>query len=89
MGVMKEFEGSSTLFGSNAPFIEELYERYLADPASVEANWRGISTSCAEIPTTSLTRRWSSRSASLRATARWPVPWWMQPPCTSRCWCCA
>lgn len=40
MGVMKEFEGSSTLFGSNAPFIEELYERYLADPASVDANWR-------------------------------------------------
>ncbi|MFO1324052.1 MAG: 2-oxoglutarate dehydrogenase E1 component [Burkholderiales bacterium] len=41
MGVMKEFESTSTLFGANAPFIEELYERYLADPASVPAEWRG------------------------------------------------
>ena len=40
MGVMQELEGTSTLFGANAPFIEELYERYLADPASVDANWR-------------------------------------------------
>ena len=37
---MKEFEASSHLFGSNAPFVEELYERYLADPASVEPEWR-------------------------------------------------
>jgi 2-oxoglutarate dehydrogenase E1 component len=40
MGIMQELAGTSTLFGSNAPFIEELYERYLADPASVDANWR-------------------------------------------------
>ena len=32
MSTMKEFESTSTLFGGNAPFIEELYERYLADP---------------------------------------------------------
>ena len=31
---------SSTLFGGNAPFIEEQYERYLADPAAVSADWR-------------------------------------------------
>src|SRR5205823_12661273 len=41
MGSMTEFLSSSTLFGSNAPFIEELYERYLADPASVDGEWRG------------------------------------------------
>jgi 2-oxoglutarate dehydrogenase E1 component len=41
MGSMTEFLSSSTLFGSNAPFIEELYERYLADPASVQPEWRG------------------------------------------------
>ncbi len=41
MGSMKEFAATSTLFGSNAPFIEELYERYLADPASVDTEWRG------------------------------------------------
>ena len=26
MGTMQEFEQTSTLYGSNAPFIEELYE---------------------------------------------------------------
>jgi 2-oxoglutarate dehydrogenase E1 component len=40
MGMMKEFEATSTLFGANAPFIEELYERYLANPESVSAEWR-------------------------------------------------
>ena len=38
--LMKEFEASSALYGSNAPFVEDLYERYLADPASVPAEWR-------------------------------------------------
>src|SRR5438128_7600981 len=38
--VMKDFEASSNLFGSNAPYVEELYERYLADPGSVGASWR-------------------------------------------------
>ncbi|HET9577847.1 MAG TPA: 2-oxoglutarate dehydrogenase E1 component [Usitatibacter sp.] len=37
---MKEFEASSHLFGANAPFVEDLYERYLADPASVDPQWR-------------------------------------------------
>ncbi|GHT95667.1 2-oxoglutarate dehydrogenase subunit E1 [Betaproteobacteria bacterium] len=36
----KELQSTSHLFGSNAPFIEELYERYLADPDSVAENWR-------------------------------------------------
>jgi len=40
MGSMKELESSSTLFGANAPFIEELYESYLADPQAVSAEWR-------------------------------------------------
>ena len=40
MGIMKEFQSTSTLFGANAPFIEELYERYLAEPASVPPEWR-------------------------------------------------
>jgi 2-oxoglutarate dehydrogenase E1 component len=38
--MMQQFLGSSHLFGGNAPFIEELYERYLADPGSVPAEWR-------------------------------------------------
>ena len=40
MGTMQELESSSTLFGSNAPFVEELYEAYLADPATVSPEWR-------------------------------------------------
>ncbi len=40
MGDMREFESSSTLFGSNVPFIEDQYERYLANPQSVAADWR-------------------------------------------------
>src|SRR6266496_1658053 len=40
MGTIREFESTSTLFGGNAPFIEEQYERYLANPAAVPADWR-------------------------------------------------
>ena len=36
---MKELEATSNLFGSNAPYVEELYERWLADPGSVEPSW--------------------------------------------------
>src|SRR5512134_2909719 len=38
--MMKEFLSSSTLFGGNAPFIEEQYEAWLADPAAVTPEWR-------------------------------------------------
>jgi 2-oxoglutarate dehydrogenase E1 component len=37
---MKEFLGTSYLFGGNAPFIEELYEAWLDNPDSVAAEWR-------------------------------------------------
>jgi len=38
--MMKELQGNSYLFGGNAPFVEEMYERYLADAASVSDEWR-------------------------------------------------
>ncbi len=38
--MLKEFGGSSYLFGANAAFIEELYESYLDDPKSVSDEWR-------------------------------------------------
>lgn len=38
--MMKEFEKNSYLFGGNAPFVEELYEQYLTDPALVAQQWR-------------------------------------------------
>jgi 2-oxoglutarate dehydrogenase E1 component len=37
---LHELESSSTLFGGNAPFIEDQYERYLANPATVGDDWR-------------------------------------------------
>ncbi|MCL2307323.1 MAG: 2-oxoglutarate dehydrogenase E1 component [Proteobacteria bacterium] len=36
---MKENLSTSALFGGNAPFIEEQYERYLEDPSSVSEEW--------------------------------------------------
>jgi len=38
--VMRQFIDNSYLFGGNAPFIEELYEKYLANPQSVPDEWR-------------------------------------------------
>jgi len=40
MSTMQEFASGSTLFGGNAPYIEEQYERYLANPAEVSGEWR-------------------------------------------------
>jgi len=38
--MLKEFLANSYLFGANAPFIEELYEKYLVNPAAVPEEWR-------------------------------------------------
>ncbi|MEJ2326707.1 MAG: hypothetical protein P8Y25_07755, partial [Chromatiaceae bacterium] len=34
------FRASTPLYGGNAAFIEDLYERYLQDPESVDLAWR-------------------------------------------------
>jgi 2-oxoglutarate dehydrogenase E1 component len=41
-------EQTSFLFGANAPFIEELYARFLEDPARVDADWRTFFEALAE-----------------------------------------
>jgi len=38
--MMKQLMSNSYLFGGNAPFVEDLYERYLSDPGSVTEQWR-------------------------------------------------
>ena len=38
--LLKFFQDSSSLYGSNAWFVESLYERYLDDPESVEPTWQ-------------------------------------------------
>jgi 2-oxoglutarate dehydrogenase E1 component len=37
-----ELDRTSFLYGTNSAFIEELYTRYLGDPASVDESWRGF-----------------------------------------------
>jgi len=38
--VLKDFLENSYLFGGNAPFIEELYEKYLVNPTAIPEEWR-------------------------------------------------
>ena len=37
---MRQFQSNSYLFGGNAPYVEDLYERYLDNPGSVPEKWR-------------------------------------------------
>jgi len=37
---LDELYDSSPLFGANAPYVEDLYERFLSDPGSVPEAWR-------------------------------------------------
>ncbi|WP_372826583.1 2-oxoglutarate dehydrogenase E1 component [Polaromonas sp.] len=38
--VYSAYQGNTYLFGGNAPYVEEMYENYLANPGSVPDNWR-------------------------------------------------
>src|SRR3979490_1073096 len=38
--VMRQFLDNSYLYGANATFIEDLYEKYLVNPQSVPEEWR-------------------------------------------------
>ncbi|MCG6984212.1 MAG: 2-oxoglutarate dehydrogenase E1 component [Thiocapsa sp.] len=38
--ILELFRSSGALYGGNAAFIEDLYERYLKDPESVDLRWR-------------------------------------------------
>ncbi|MEK0085710.1 2-oxoglutarate dehydrogenase E1 component [Benzoatithermus flavus] len=40
MAKRRELEQTSFLYGGNSSFIEELYARYLTDPASIDPSWR-------------------------------------------------
>ncbi|WP_089085066.1 2-oxoglutarate dehydrogenase E1 component [Aquitalea magnusonii] len=48
--MMQSMYSHSYLFGGNAPFIEELYEQYLADANSVPAEWREYFDKLAQAP---------------------------------------
>ena len=38
--VYHAYSGNTFLFGGNAPYVEEMYENYLANPASIPESWR-------------------------------------------------
>ena len=48
--MMNQLFGTSLLFGGNAPFVEELYENYLDNPASVAGEWRDYFDKLAQLP---------------------------------------
>ena len=48
--MMDEKLNFSYLFGSNAPYIEELYEAFLVDPNSVEDKWKQYFTDLTKLP---------------------------------------
>lgn len=50
--MMNQLFGTSHLFGGNAPFVEELYENYLDNPASVPGEWRDYFDKLAQLPGT-------------------------------------
>ncbi|MCU0805676.1 MAG: 2-oxoglutarate dehydrogenase E1 component [Burkholderiales bacterium] len=49
--MMKQMLANSYLFGGNAPFVEELYEAYLANPQSVSDEWRDYFDKLQLLPT--------------------------------------
>src|SRR5918999_1334343 len=48
--MLKEFLTNSYLFGGNAPFIEELYEKYLSNPQSIPEQWRDYFDRVQDLP---------------------------------------
>ncbi|MBS1189289.1 MAG: 2-oxoglutarate dehydrogenase component [Rhodocyclaceae bacterium] len=50
MTTMTQLFDNSMYFGGNAPFIEELYENYLDNPASVPEEWRDYFDKLAQMP---------------------------------------
>ncbi len=48
--VYQTYEGNSYLFGGNAPYVEEMYESYLANPGSVPDSWREYFDALQHVP---------------------------------------
>jgi len=66
--LLKLFRESSAFYGSNAIFIEDLYEQYLENPESVEESWR-IKFNClhngiTDMPHSPIVERFANLAAS-------------------------
>jgi len=44
------YQSNSYLFGGNAPYVEEMYEKYLDNPGSVPENWRSYFDALQHVP---------------------------------------
>jgi 2-oxoglutarate dehydrogenase E1 component len=50
--VYSAYASNTYLFGGNAPYVEEMYENYLANPGSVPDNWRDYFDALQHVPAT-------------------------------------
>ena len=64
------FEQSSFLYGGNAQFIEELYAKYLENPAAVDSHWRQFFAGLGDDPATAKARA----AAPPGRRKNWPLP---------------
>ena len=48
--VYQAYQGNTYLFGGNAPYVEEMYENYLANPGSVPDSWREYFDALQNVP---------------------------------------
>ena len=48
--VYQAYQGNTYLFGGNAPYVEEMYENYLANPGSVPDSWRDYFDALQHVP---------------------------------------
>jgi 2-oxoglutarate dehydrogenase E1 component len=48
--VYAAYQGNTYLFGGNAPYVEEMYENYLANPGSVPDSWRDYFDALQHVP---------------------------------------
>ena len=48
--VYQAFQNNTYLFGGNAPYVEEMYENYLANPTSVPDTWREYFDALQHVP---------------------------------------
>ena len=48
--VYAAYSANTHLFGGNGPYVEEMYENYLANPGSVPDNWRDYFDALQHVP---------------------------------------
>ncbi|HEU4663136.1 MAG TPA: 2-oxoglutarate dehydrogenase E1 component, partial [Dokdonella sp.] len=77
--LLQQFQASSPISGGNAAFVEDLYEAWLADPASVGASWQAYFASlkgreAGDLPhSAAIARIEAAQKLGPRATALAPV----------------